>query len=249
VREKAFVLRKELHAVVALAVLMVITAPLVLFIPMPLTGEVHYFNAYAFLADKAIERPADPERAAIGEMRRALHWDVLNHNYMAYLGAIYAQRGVRQGRLDDLDQAELWYTRALRLNPNDFWLHYRLATVRLERMRLRGDVDWDAALAGIGRAVEFFPTDPYMRVLYALHLDEAGRMDAAREQFALAEAYDEEAFTYTLRSAARRYNDPLELEQFKADLERLRATYGTRPAPEHDGAGPDGSPDNEHTGG
>jgi tetratricopeptide (TPR) repeat protein len=227
VREKTLVLRKEIHAVVALAALMVITAPLVLFVPMPLTAEIHFFNADAILAGETIERPAHPHAAAVAEMRRALQWDRLNHNYMSYLAAIYAQRGLREKRLDDLDAADAWYTRALKLNPNGFAYIIRRALVRLERMRIEGTVNWDPILDEIGRAVALYPTDSFMRLLYTSYLDEAGRYDQAREQFTMAARYDEAGFPRALQTATLRYNDPAELEAFKADLERLRAKYGT----------------------
>jgi len=227
VRQKTVALRTEGHAVIVLAVLMLIAGPLVLFVPMPLTAEIHYFNAHAILTGQALERPADPPAAAIAEMRRALHWDPLNHNYMAYLGGIYAQRGIQRKDVADLHEADAWYTRALKLHPNSPLFIYRRAMVRLDRMRLEGTVEWDPVLAEIERAVAHFPTDPFMRLVYADTLDQAGRPDEAREQFAAAASCDDEAFSNALQTARERYNTDDARAEFNATLERLRAKYGT----------------------
>ena len=235
-RERALVLRKEIHAIGALAVLMLITVPLVFFVPMPLTAEVHYFNAHAILAGEAIERPTDPPAAAITEMRRALGWDPLNHSFMGYLAAIYAQRGLHERSLKDLEEADVWYTRALKLHPNSSVFMYRRAVVRLERMRLEGTVEWGPILDEIERAVAHYPTDSFMRLRYAYHLDQAGRNDEAKAQFAMARRYDDEGFSSALQTATLRYNNKADFEAFKADLERLRTKYGTLESPTNGGA-------------
>jgi uncharacterized protein (TIGR02996 family) len=160
-------------------------------------------------------------------MKRALAWDPLNQNYMAYLGAIYARRGIHERRIADLDAADHWYTRALRLNPNSALYMYRRAMLWLDRMRLEGTIEWDPVLTELERAVAHFPTDPFMRLVYADTLDQAGRTDEAREQFALAARYDDEAFSGALQTARERYNTDEGLAEFKATLERLCATYGT----------------------
>ncbi len=226
VRQKIVTLHTEGRAVVVLAVLMLIAGPLVFVVPMPLTAEIHYFNAHAILSGEALKRPADPPAAAIAEMKRALHWDPLNHNYMAYLGAIYAQRGIRRGRVADLNEADAWYTRALELHANSPLFIYRRAMVRLDRMRLESTIEWEPVLAEIERAVAHFPTDPFMRLVYTDALDQAGRSDDAREQFAVAASYDDEAFSDALQTARERYNTDEARAEFNATLERLRAAYG-----------------------
>jgi O-antigen ligase len=230
-RERVLVLRKELHAVVALAVLMLVSGPLVLFVPMTMTAEIHYFNAHAILSGQAIERPPDPAGAAVAQMRQALQWDPLNHNYMGYLAAIQARRGLDEGNPQELKRADEWYTRALRLDRYSSVFLYRRAIVRLDRMRLEGRVEWDAVLDEIERSVECNPTDSLTRLRYVYALDQAGRAEEARRQFDLAAKYDTEDFSIALHSAKLTYND----FDVPAELERLRAKYGAPPqVPEPD---------------
>ena len=225
--EKAVVLRKEVHAVVVLAVLMVVVVAAIFFVPMPLTAEIHYVNARAYVTGEALNPPPDKYGAAIGEMREALQWDRLNHNYMAYLASIYAARGIEEQNGRDLDEAEAWYTRALRLDPYSHQFVYRRAMVRLDRMRLEGPIDWDSVLGEIKRAVALYPTDSRIRLLYTMALDEAGRTDEAREQFAEASRYDDAEFSNALQIASRSYSIASEVEAFKQALSHLRDKYGT----------------------
>jgi len=327
VREKTMLLRKEIHAVGALAVLMVVTAPLVLFMPMPLTGEVHFYNAavvdpaatwkdrqgktnadrlreavrgavYEYVASDdadSMRRAEDIIKAGtarylellgfsseearrstefgqrlqnavtvytkisrflaneenselrvtlaleaaimnmvgeiqILEVKSALQWDWLNHNFMGYLGAISMQRGIHERNANDLDEADRWYTRALELHPNSYVFRYRRAIVRLERMRLGGKVEWDPILEEIRGAVAHYPTDSFMRLRYVYHLDQAGREKEAQRQFNIAASDDDEVFSIALQTASCSYND-FDLERA---LERLRAKYGTREEPPAD---------------
>ncbi|MBN1917096.1 MAG: O-antigen ligase family protein [Verrucomicrobia bacterium] len=225
--EKTVVLRKELHAVIALAVLMVVAVAVIFFIPMPLTAEIHYFNARAILTGEAVNPPADRHGAAIGEMRQALQWDPLNQSYIAFLASIHQQRGVEQGSRDDFDKADAWYTRAIRLDPYRHQFVYRRAMVRLERMRLEGRIDWDPILTEFEHAVLLYPTDPHMRLLYTLRLDEAGRTEEAGKQFAEAARYDDANFSGALQTVREGYNDLSEIEAFMKSLDALRDKYGT----------------------
>jgi hypothetical protein len=228
-RERVLVLRKELHAVIALAVLMLVSGPLVLFVPMTMTGEIHYFNAYALLSGQTVERPMDPAGAAVVQMRQALQWDPLNHNYMGYLAAIHAQRGLHDKNPQELKRADEWYTRALKLDRYSSVFLYRRAMVRLERMRLEGRVDWSPILDEIDQSVQCNPTDSLTRLRYVRVLDQAGRTEEAKRQFDLAAKDDTEDFSIALHNATLTYND----FDVPAELERLRAKYGTPPqAPE-----------------
>ena len=228
-RERVLVLRTELHAVVAIALLMLVTGPLVLFVPMTMTAEIHYFNADAILSGQAIERPLDPVGAAVAQMREALQWDPLNHNYMGYLAWIHARRGLDERNPQELKRADEWYTRALKLHRYSSAFRYRRAIVRLDRMRLEDRVDWDTVLDEIERSVECNPTDSLTRLRYVYALDQAGRTEEAKRQFELAAKYDTEDFSVALQSAKLTYND----FDVPAELERLRAKYGAPPqAPE-----------------
>jgi len=232
-RQKTLVLRKEIHAVGTLAVLMVVTAPVVLFVPMPLTAEVHFFNAHWILTGQTIERPTDPYGAAIGEVHQALGWDPLNHNFMGYLARLHAARGLQERNPNDLDEADGWYTRALKLNPNSYAFRYRRAIVRLERMRLAGKVEWAPILDEIKEAVAHYPTDSFMRLRYVYSLDEAGRDDEAKRQFDIAAGDDPDNFSLALKTAKSTYNE----FDFAAELERLRAKYGPTDEPHENSLG------------
>jgi tetratricopeptide (TPR) repeat protein len=136
---------------------------------------------------------------------------------------------MEQGDTADLDEADAWYTRALKLNPNSHQLVYRRAMLRLDRMRLEGHTDWEPVLDEIERAVSLFPTNSHIRLLYAMRLDEAGRSDEAREQFTAAARYDDEAFSDALQIVKQSYNDPSEIKVFEERLARLHELYGTAP--------------------
>ena len=233
-REKTAVLRKEIHAVCVLAGLMLVTGPLMLFVPMPMTSEIHYFNAHAILAGTMKPPPPDPPAAAIEEMRRALQWDRLNHNYVGFLAMIYYRRGTETGDRADLADAISLYERALRLHRNSYRFRYRLAVARLERMRLDRDVKWDVVLDEIRQAVALFPTNSFMRLRYVYYLDQAGRTDEAKQHFDTAERLDPADFSLALQTASQTYNE----FDFKTELERLRAKYGTPQAPPEDAAEP-----------
>ena len=220
-RERVCVLRSRGVVIGAAAMLVIITGLVATFVLSPMVGEAKYFGAVKVLRTPTLGGPGGRERAAIERMERALWWDPLNHQYMSFVASIHKGRGIRTKDPGELREADTWYTRALALHPHAYAFRFRRAETRLMRMQLEDNVDWNAVLGEIERAIEDFPTSPTMHLLYALHLDEAGRPEKAKEQFHIAERYDE-GFSRTLGTKKGQAN-------YGAIVERLHASTAPDP--------------------
>jgi len=159
-------------------------------------GRVYFSSGEDILYGRA----EGSELQAIEEIEHGLRLDPLNQNYHLLLGQLHFRQNRYIKAIESLKKAH-------ELDPLSHQIRFKLAMAEFRYAEMIHRLDWDRFFEDMEATIRLFPTSSFYRFIYAYHLDQAGRLEAACTQLMTALVLDP-GLEKTLHTIETNYNDP-----------------------------------------